>query len=234
MNCIIVDDDTPSRFAIKQLISKVGCLKLKEEYSNSTEAFDYIKKGNIDLVFLDVLMSGMNGIELINNLAKRPIIIMISAKKDHAVEAFDHNIADYIIKPINPHRFSMAVTRAKEMFDVKDKQKDIDEKNKEYIFVRCNSILTKIKLNEIIYIQASGDHVNICTDKKSCSVHSILTSIEEKLPPNKFYRVDSSYLISMDYLDKVEGNSVSGRHPLPLGENYKKELLRKLPAYKSH
>lgn len=231
MNCILVDDNKLARTAIKLLISQVDFLNLKQECSTPIEAFNYLKTEDVDLVFLDVEMPGMTGIELIKNLEKRPIIILITSKKDYAVEAFELNVADYIIKPVNLSRFTMAVARAKELFDSRDQIVDINEKHKEYIFVRSNSILTKIKLNDIIYIQALGDYVNIHTSEKDkrYTIHCTLKSMEEKLPDNKFYRLHRSYLVAMDHIDTVEDNTAYvGKNYLPIGEQFKKELLRKL------
>lgn len=231
MNCIVVDDNKMARTAIKLLIAQVDFLNLKQECSTPLEAFNYLKTEEVDLVFLDVEMPGMTGIELIKNLEKRPIIILITSKKDYAVEAFELNVADYIIKPVNLSRFTMAVARAKELFDSKDQIVDINEKNKEYIFVRSNSILTKIKLNDIIYIQALGDYVNIYTSEKDkrYTIHCTLKSMEKKLPESKFYRLHRSYLVATDHIDTVEDNTAYvGKNFLPIGEQFKKELLRKL------
>ena len=139
-----------------------------------------------------MLKCRMTGIELIKNLVKRPIIILITSKKNYAVEAFELNVADYIIKPVTLSRLTLAVSRAKELFDNKDQVVDINQKDKDYIFVRSNSILAKIKLSDIIYIQALGDYVNIITPTKRNTVHCTLKSMEEKLPVNKFYRLHRS------------------------------------------
>src|ERR1041385_1582416 len=161
MKCIIVDDNKLSREAVKQLVEQVNFLELKGECESPIEAFNFLKKESVDLVFLDVEMPGMTGIELIKNLEKRPIIILITSKKDYAVEAFELNVADYIIKPVNLSRFTMAVAKAKELFDSKDHIVEQTDKDKDYIFVRSDSILSKIQLSDIIYIQALGDYVNI-------------------------------------------------------------------------
>lgn len=228
MNCIIVDDTELARTALKLLIAQVDFLTLTQECSNPVDAFNYLKKEPVDLVFLDVEMPGMTGIELIKNLEKRPIIILITAKKNYAIEAFELNVADYIVKPVNLSRFMVAVSRAKELFDEKDQKLEINEKEKDYIFVRSNSVLTKIKINDIIYIQALGDYVNIFTDKRY-TVHITLRGMEEKLPVSKFYRLHRSYLVGLDHIVGVEeGTAYVGKHPLPIGEQFKKELLKKL------
>jgi two-component system LytT family response regulator len=231
MNCIIVDDNKMARTAIKLLIDQVDFLNLKQECATPIEAFNYLQKEEVDLVFLDVEMPGMTGIELVKNLEKRPIIILITSKQDYAVEAFELNVADYIMKPVTLPRFTMAVSKAKELFDTKDQVVDIKDQEKGYIFVRSNSILTKIQLNDIIYIQALGDYVNIYTGEKDkrYTIHCTLRSMEEKLPAYKFYRLHRSYLVSLDHIDTVEDNTAYvGKNFLPIGEQFKKELLKKL------
>jgi two-component system, LytTR family, response regulator len=228
MNCIVVDDNKMARTAIKLMIDQVDFLNLKHECSSPIEAFNILKKEDIDLVFLDVEMPGMSGVELIKNLEKRPIIILITGKKDYAIEAFELNVADYIIKPVSLSRFTMAVARAKELFDANQKTNGV-KKDKEYIFARSNNILAKIKIDDIKYIQALGDYVNIFTDDKRYTVHITLKGIEEKLPHDKFYRLHRSYITSLNHIDNIEESTAYiGKHPLPIGEQFKKELLKKL------
>ncbi len=229
MNCIIVDDNKMARTALKKLIEQVAFLELQEECASSVDAYNYLIKETVDLVFLDVEMPGMTGIELVRNLEKRPIIILITSKTDYAVEAFELNVADYIIKPVTLSRFMAAVSKAKELFEIKGQKIELNEKDKEYMFVRSNSILTKIKVKDITYIQALGDYVNIYTLDNRYTVHITLKGMEEKLPQDKFYRLHRSYLIALDHIDKVEeGTAFIGKHPVPIGEQYKKELLRKI------
>ncbi len=229
MNCIIVDDNKMARTALKKIIEQVDSLVLQEECANPIDAYNYILKENVDLVFLDVEMPGMTGIELVKNLEKRPIIILITSKTDYAVEAFELNVADYIIKPVTLSRFMVAVAKAKELFESKGQKVELSEKDKEYMFVRSNSVLTKIKIKDITYIQALGDYVNIYTTDSRYTVHITLKGIEEKLPEEKFYRLHRSYLIALDHIDKVEeGTAFIGKHPVPIGEQYKKELLKKI------
>lgn len=229
MKCIIVDDNKMSRTLVKQLVEQVEFLELKAECENPVEAFNYLKKEEVDLVFLDVEMPTMTGLELIRNLEKRPIIILITAKSDYAVEAFELNVADYVIKPVTLSRFMIAVDRAKELFESRDQKLVINEKEKDYIFVRSNSLLTKVRIQDIIYVQALGDYVNIFTKEKRLTVHITLKGMEEKLPRDKFYRLHRSYLTALNHIDNIEEGTVYvGKHPLPIGEQFKKELLRRI------
>ncbi|HEV7231216.1 MAG TPA: LytTR family DNA-binding domain-containing protein, partial [Bacteroidia bacterium] len=155
--------------------------------------------------------------------------IFISAKKDYAIEAFELNVADYMVKPIDINRFMIAVSRAKELFDTRDQKLELNEKDKDYIFVRHNSLLTKIKIAHIMYIQALGDYVNIFTADKRFTVHITLRSIEEKLASASFYRLHRSYVVALDHIDNIEENTAYiGKHPIPIGEQFKKQLLVKL------
>lgn len=229
MNCIVVDDNNLACETLKHFISQVDFLILKKECLSSVEAFNYIQNESVDLIFLDVEMPGMSGIELIKNLEKRPIIILITAKKDYAVEAFELSVADYIVKPVTLPRFMAAVSKAKELFESNDQKIEINGKQKDYIFVRANSVLTKIRIKDIIYIQALGDYVNIYTRDHRYTVHITLRGMEEKLPRDKFYRLHRSYLVALDQVDQVEESTAYiEKHPLPIGEQFKKNLLKKL------
>jgi two-component system LytT family response regulator len=229
MNCIVVDDNKMARTAIKQLIAQVDFLKLQKVCTGAVDAFNYLKTNEVDLVFLDVEMPGMTGIELLRNLDKRPIIILVTAKKNYAVEAFELSVADYIIKPVSIARFTRAVSKAKELFDRQQEEKREQEEDKDYIFIRSNSILTKVKSNGIIYVQEADGYVNIHTADKRHTIHSTLKSMEEKLPLNKFYKVHNNYLVAIDRIDHVENNTAHvGRYDLPIAEQYKPGLLQKL------
>lgn len=220
-----------ARTALKKLIEQVDFLNFKQECASPVDAFNYLQENSTDLFFLDIEMPGMTGIELIKNLSieKRPIIILITSKTEYAVEAFELNVADYIVKPVTLPRLLTALAKAKDLFDNKEKKIEPNQKDKEYIFVRSNAVLTKIKIIEITYIQALGDYVNIFTADKRYTVHITLKGMEDNLPVEKFYRLHRSYLIALDHIDKVEeGTAFIGKHPIPIGEQFKKELLKKL------
>ena len=227
MKCIIVDDTKAARAAIKQLITQVEYLELISEFDNAMDAFNFIKKENIDLVFLDVEMPKMTGIEFLKSLEKRPIVILNTAKKEYAAEAFELNVADYLVKPFTLPRFLAAANRAKEIFD--SQSHTVETTEKEYIFIRSNGVLTKVQIKDISYIQALGDYVNIYTDEKRHTVHINLRAIEEKLPADLFYRIHRSYLVNIDKITSIEKETAYiVKHPIPIGEVYKSVLLKKL------
>lgn len=229
MKCIVVDDSKMASKSMVQLINQVDFLELKKECNSPLEAFNFLKTEEIDLVFLDVEMPGMTGLELIKNLKSHPLIILVTSKKEYAAEAYELDVADYITKPITLSRFMTAVYKAKELFDAKTHNAEVDEKDKGYIFVRSNGQLTKIKLDDISYVQALGDYITIHHASHESVIHSTLKSFEEKLPVKKFYRSHRSYLVSIDHIDKIiENTAYVGQTAIPIGEQYKKELLKKL------
>jgi two-component system LytT family response regulator len=227
MNCIVVDDNKMARKALMSLVSGISFLNLKHECDNAITAFNILKEENIDLVFLDIEMPEMSGLELLKNLEKKSIVILCTAKEKYAVEAFELNVADYIVKPYTTARFLAAVDRAKEIFD--SRQQQVDASEKEYIFIRSNAVLIKIIISDIAYIQALGDYINIFVNDKRHTVHMTLRGIEEKLPADKFYRVHRSYLINLDKIDFIEKETAYiDKHPIPIGEQNKQTLLKRL------
>jgi two-component system LytT family response regulator len=229
MRCIVVDDSKMASKALVQLISQVDFLELKKEFNNPVDAFNYLKNEEVDLVFLDVEMPGMTGLELLKNLKDPPLVILVTSKKEYALDAFDLNVADYITKPISLSRFMTGVYKAKEIFENKGNKLVVNENEKGYIFVRTNSSLLKIKLNDISFVQALGDYVTIHHADKKSTVHSTLKAIEEKLPANRFFRSHRSYLLAIDHIDKIiENTAYIGQTAIPIGEQYKKDLVKKL------
>jgi DNA-binding LytR/AlgR family response regulator len=174
-----------------------------------------------------VEMPEMSGIELLKSLEKRPIAILITAKRDYAVEGFELNVADYIVKPVTLPRLITAVSRAKEIFDSRNSK--VEKTDKDFIFIRDKGVLTKLKLEDILFIQALGSYVTIHTPDKNHTIHLTLMAIEEKLPAEKFYRLHRSYIIALNKVDTVEQETAYiGKNPIPIGEQFKKALLEKL------
>jgi two-component system LytT family response regulator len=229
MKCIVVDDSKLASRSLAELVSQVDFLELVKEFNDPVEAFAFLKNEKIDLVFLDVEMPGMNGLEIAKNLKDHPLIILVTSKKDYAAEAFELDVADYIIKPITLSRFMSAVYKAKELFDGRHHVTEPGEDHKDYIFVRSSSQLVKIKLNNITYVEAMGDYITIHHGNAESTVHSTLKKFEERLPPAKFYRSHRSYLLAIDHIDKIVENTVYiGQTALPIGEQYKRDLLKRL------
>jgi two-component system, LytTR family, response regulator len=225
MNCLIVDDNKLARTAMKQLASHVDQLHVIGECASAIEAYNLLQKEKTDLLLLDIEMPGMSGIELTRNLGKKaPIIIFTTVKTDYAVEAFELNVADYLIKPVSPARFIQAIEKAKELFN-----SPIELSENEFVFIRDNGILKRIRIDEILYLEAMGDYVKLHTAQKYYAIHTTLKAVEEKLPAAKFMRVHRSYIVGLDKIESIEdGTIIILKHSVPVADAYRSALNNRL------
>jgi len=227
MNCLIVDDNKMARTVVKEMLLEFDFMNLVAECEDPVQAINIMKKEKIDLIFLDIEMPKMTGLEFLKSLEKRPLIILITAKKDYAVEAFEYNVVDFLVTPIREERFVKALNKAQELFESKQKTVEIPEKD--FIFIRDKNTLTKIKTSDILFIQALGDYATIHTFNKKYTVRLILKNAEEKLPADKFMRIHRSYIVAIDKVDSMEENSVYiNKVLIPVGDMYRSNFIKKL------
>ncbi len=214
--------------AMKQLVSQVRNLELIKECATAMEAYNTINNEPVDLLLLDIEMPEMTGLELIKNLGnKKPLIIFTTAKKDYAVEAFELNVIDYLIKPVPPARFLQAIERANEALESNKEEVKVGEQ--EFVFVKDNGILKRINVDDILYLEAMGDYVKVHTPQKFHVLHATLKSIEEKLPASKFLRVHRSYIVSLNKIDFIqEGMIAIGKANVPVADTYRSALNKRL------
>lgn len=228
MRCIIVDDNVMARMAMKKLTDQVKDISVVAECENAMEAYNIISKEPVDLLLLDIEMPGMSGIELIKNLGKKsPFIIFTTAKTNYAVDAFELNVVDYLVKPIELPRFLKAIDRVKEATESEREQ--IEVKDKEFVFIRDSGILKRITADEILYLEAMGDYVKVFTPQKFHIVHATLKSIEDKLPSLKFMRVHRSYIVALNKIDYIEEGVISiNGTAIPVADAYRTALNSRL------
>ena len=224
MKCIIVDDDPLFVDILERYINKFEFLSLVKKCSRAMEAFNYLMDNEVDLIFLDIRMPEMTGMEFLKFQNTLPQIILVSSNPDYAIESYEYEITDYLVKPVNSTRFSKAVSKAKNIFDKKKAGAS------QGIFVKVDSTLVKLNTNEIEWIQAYGDYVNVNTsDNKQYTIHSTLKSVESKLPDSKFLRVHRSYIINIERIVVIEDDLISlGKKLIPIGKNYKALLMKRL------
>jgi len=228
MNCIIVDDNLMARMAMRKLIEDVRDILLVAECENAMDAYNIVNQKPVDVLFLDIEMPGMTGIELTKNLKKKsPFIIFTTAKPDYAVDAFELNVIDYLVKPIEPARFLKAVDRLREAIESNKEQLQVRET--EFVFVKDNGVLKKVNADDIQYLEAMGDYVKIFTPQKFHIVHSTLKSIEEKLSPLKFMRIHRSYIVALNKIDFIEEGVINiNGAAIPVADAYKATLSNRL------
>ena len=228
MKCLLVDDNKMARMALKQLVSQVPNLELTAECNDAMEAYNQLSANPIDLLFLDIEMPEMSGIDLIKKLgAKKPLIIFTTAKTDYAVEAFELNVVDYLVKPINQARLAQAVEKAQEALDSNKEEVKVEEQG--FVFVKDNGMLKRISIDDILFLEAMGDYVKVHTAQKFHVVHATLKSIEEKLPTTKFLRVHRSYIVAINKIDFIQEGTISiGKTTIPVADTHKANLNKRL------
>jgi len=228
MKCVIVDDNPMARMAMKKLAEQVKDISVVAECENAMEAYNIVSKQPVDLLLLDIEMPGMSGIELTKNLGKKsPFIIFTTAKTNYAVDAFELNVVDYIVKPVELPRFLKAFDRVKEAME--SNKEEVEVKDKEFVFIRDSGVLKKINSDEIQYLEAMGDYVKVFTSQKFHIVHATLKSIEEKLPSLKFMRVHRSYIVALNKIDYIEEGVISiNGTAIPVADAYRTTLNNRL------
>jgi DNA-binding LytR/AlgR family response regulator len=228
MNALIIDDNEMARMALKQLADRVNDLMIVAECSSAFEAYNLLLTEPVDLLLLDVEMPGMSGLELTKNLTnKRPVIIFITSKKEYAVDAFDLNVVDYIIKPVTASRFIQAIDKAREILD--SNQEEVKLREEEFVFIRDSNIVRRLKLDSILFAEAMGDYVKLYTQEKFYAIHTTLKAVEERLPASRFLRVHRSYLVAINKIDSMEaGVLIINRTPVPVADAYRSALNKRM------
>ena len=228
MNALIVDDNLIARTTMKHLVSQVKDMSIAGECSNAMDAYNLLQEQPVDIIFLDIEMPGMTGLELTKNLGnKKPLIIFTTSKKEYAAEAFELNVADYIIKPVTAARFIQAVNKAKEVLQSKTEEVKIDAD--EFIFIRDSNIVRRLKLDDILFAEAMGDYVKLHTIQKFFAIHTTLKAVEERLPASKFIRVHRSFIVSVTKIDSLQdGALVIAGKSVPVADAYRNALNKRL------
>lgn len=214
--------------ALKQLVSQVQGLDLVAECNDASEALDILNSSQVDLLLLDIEMPEMTGFDLIKKLGNnKPLIIFTTAKTDYAVEAFELNVVDYLVKPIALPRFRQAIDKAQEAVDSNKQEVKVEEQG--FVFVKDNGILKRIAIDDILFLEAMGDYVKVHTLQKFHVVHATLKSIEEKLPSSKFIRVHRSYIVAINKIDYIQEGTISiGKTTIPVADTHKSNLNKRL------
>lgn len=227
ISCLIVDDNDLSRLALHQLILKTGSLEVLGECNNALEAHRNIKTNPPDLVFLDIEMPGMSGIELLKLLPAKTLVVFTTSNKEYAVEAFELNVVDYLVKPVTMPRLLKAIEKVREITARNDSE--VKKVEDDYLFIRDNNVLKKIRIEEILWIEAMGDYIKIHTPEKFHIVHTTLKAVEEKVQSEKLMRVHRSYIVSLDKIDSIEDGALNIKDkPIPVAESYRRQLMQKL------
>jgi DNA-binding LytR/AlgR family response regulator len=192
------------------------------------DAYNLLQEQPVDLLLLDIEMPGMSGLELTKNLgSKRPVIIFTTAKKDYAAEAFELNVADYIVKPVTTARFIQAIDKARALLESKSEEYKLNED--EFLFIRDSNIVRRLKLDDILFAEAMGDYVKLYTPQKFYAIHTTLKTVEDRLPASGFLRVHRSYIVALNKIDTIQdGALVMQGKTVPVADAYRAALNKRM------
>ena len=229
LNCLIVDDEPSAANVLTTYIDTTPFLSLAGKAKDPLEAMELLRQTEVDLIFLDIEMPDMTGLELIKTLNPKPAIILISTKQEYALEAFEYEVVDYLLKPIaNYGRFLQAAQRARMSIERKASASSPTDKT-DYIYLKVDSLLVKFRLEDILWVEAFGDYVKVKTPDKVHMVYATLKSIEDALPSDEFVRIHRSYIVRMDRIDNIDNTNLQITDKiLPIGNSHKKNLMERI------
>jgi len=228
LRCIAVDDEPLALELLEDNISKVPYLQLVAKCSNAMEAMKVLQQQPADLIFLDIQMPGLTGLQFIQSMTEKPMIILITAYEKYALEGFNLNVTDYLVKPVSLDRFVKACNKAKELYELKNRTNKEAVSNPDYFFVNVDYSLLKVNFNDIKYIEGLKDYIKIHLKSTARAIitRMAMKAIEEELPVAKFLRIHKSYIVSLEYITAIRKNSVFiDEMELPVGENFRAAVL---------
>jgi DNA-binding LytR/AlgR family response regulator len=228
--CIIIDDEPIARKGLREYIGDVDFLHLAGEFDNPLRATDILMSGKTDLIFLDIQMPKITGLEFLKTLSNPPMVIFTTAYPQYAVDGFELNAVDYLLKPFSFERFWKAVIKARTIFEsgkISSFQPLIVEA--EHFFIKTDNKLVKINYSDILYVEALQNYIAVHTINKKYITYLTFRSVEESLPHHIFLKVHKSYLVSLSKIESIEGNEILiGTHHIPISRNMKEDVMEKI------
>ncbi|HYV94846.1 MAG TPA: LytTR family DNA-binding domain-containing protein [Chitinophagales bacterium] len=223
MKCLIVDDEPLAQEVLENYVQRVEELHLVKKCSNAMQAMQVLHKDKVDLIFLDIQMPAMDGLSFLKSLKNPPSVILTTAYPKYAVQGYDLDVVDYLLKPISFERFLKSVNKA---IDLRKGAQE-ESASAEYLFLKVDNKLVKVNFADIVYIEGMKDYLKVFVKEKLLVVHKTMKSIEDLLPKNKFIRVHKSYIVSLGMVNSIVGNMVeiNGKE-IPIGANYKEQLIK--------
>ena len=232
INCLIVDDEPVAREILEEHLSKITVVNVLASCKNAMEAFNLINTKNVDLIFLDINMPEISGLSFAKSINKSIKIIFTTAYRDYAVDGFDLQAVDYLLKPISFGRLLQSVNKyLEENIQVANVMiEEITEEQSDYIFVRSDRKMMKIKFSEINFIESISDYIKVHLVDKNVVTRETISNIEAKLPQNKFIRTHRSYIVSLDKIESFTNEyvEIGNKKEIPISRSYKNEVLQKL------
>lgn len=229
VKALIVDDEPLAHEVIKQYAQKIPDLTIVGTCNEAICANKFLNENIVDLIFLDINMPKLSGISFLKNLKNPPIIVFTTAYSEYALEGYELNATDYLKKPFSFERFYKAYSKAEELLRLKQGAQTpaVENTNSDFLFIKSNKKAVKVKFEDILYIEGLGDYIKIHLSNQKLVTNLSMKKILNLLPPQKFYRIHKSYIISLNNIESLEGNMVNiSGHKLPVGNSYRQDFIQ--------
>ena len=236
IKCLVVDDEPPAREILKQHIAGVEALELAGTCTNAVEAISFLKDNAVDLIFLDIQMPQLLGTNFIRTLKSPPMVIFTTAYRKYALEGFELDAVDYLLKPISFERFLKGVNKVLQVnFPHDQSSSSVKENHKEtdnsFLYFRADRKMVKVFFNDILFIESLKDYIKIVTNHRTIITKYVLTTIAEALPEDEFLRIHRSYIVAINKIESFNADFIQiAKHELPIGRFYKNDVTRILSA----
>jgi DNA-binding LytR/AlgR family response regulator len=237
INVVIVDDEPLAQEILKQYLGKIGTFEIAGVCKNALEAFALLNRQKIDILLLDIDIPEINGIDFIKSLKNPPLVIFTTAYSNYAVESYELNAVDYLLKPISFDRFLRAINKAQLLLQPSAKPSVPAENNtgmEKILFVRSDGKWVKVDLTKIWFVEGVKDYIKVWTDTGRVVIHSTMKNFEEQLSPfTNFIRVHKSYIVNLEYIQEIESNSIKIKDQIiAIGTTYREEVHKRIDGYK--
>jgi DNA-binding LytR/AlgR family response regulator len=233
LSCVIIDDEPLARKGMKEYIQDVEFLQLAGEFDNPMKAIELLLREKIDLLFLDIQMPKMTGVDFARSLSNVPMVIFTTAYPQYAVDGFELDAVDYLVKPFSFDRFCKAVMKARRMKEsapgVAGGVTSDESPEQDHFFIKCDNKLVRIRLDEVLFVEAMQNYVAVHTAGKKYISYLTLHGVEEFLPPGRFIRTHKSFIVAAGKVESIEGNEIRiGPHRIPISRTERESVLRQL------
>lgn len=226
IRCIIIEDERLAQDVIKNHLQRSGRFNLAGTYRNAPEAKEALEKEAVDLIFLDIQLPGMTGLNFLRSLSNPPLVVFTTSYPEYALESYEFNVIDYLLKPVSYERFSKTIDKIIDGKIFKTPYGEIKPAYRDHIFIRSDGKFFRISFSDIIYIEGMKDYLKIHTPDHVIITHQTMGDMENILPTNQFIRIHKSYIVAIAHIKAVFGNSVDmAKAQLPIGLNYKERIM---------
>lgn len=233
LEAIVVDDDNSSRTQLVSMLEKLEDITVISEFNNAMDSISFLKKNTCDVIFLDIEMPEMTGIELVKSLQNLPQVVFFTSNPSYALECYEYNVTDFLSKPVEYPRLLTCMKKIQDRYEALNLKNSSVSQEERSLFIKSDSRFVKLDFDEILYIEASGDYVIFKTEAKSYIVHSTLKNIIKTMPEDQFIRVHRSYVVNKNKIVDIEDMSlVIGKKVIPISRSQKEPLMNSLNLLK--